>query len=101
MFEVATQSNSCYGEAAHQEICDLQRISPEFAGRLMGNTSTLYTAKRTLTKATVKDFMQMNYIKAASRNTMIVGPTGVVKTFLSMLLGTTPAGGYSELCGSL
>lgn len=27
---------------AHQEICDLNRISPEFAGRLMGNTSTLY-----------------------------------------------------------
>lgn len=27
---------------SHQEICDLQRISPEFAGRLMGNTSTLY-----------------------------------------------------------
>jgi conjugal transfer pilus assembly protein TraD len=27
---------------AHQEICDLQRNSPEFAGRLMGNTSTLY-----------------------------------------------------------
>lgn len=27
---------------AHQEICDLQRISPEFAGRLMGNTSTIY-----------------------------------------------------------
>lgn len=28
---------------AHQEICDLQRISSEFAGRLMGNTSTLYS----------------------------------------------------------
>ncbi|MEK7355420.1 MAG: TraM recognition domain-containing protein, partial [Bdellovibrionota bacterium] len=27
---------------SHQEICDLQRISPEFAGRLMGNTSSLY-----------------------------------------------------------
>ncbi|MBS1972681.1 MAG: DUF853 family protein [Bdellovibrionales bacterium] len=27
---------------SHQEICDLLRISPEFAGRLMGNTSTLY-----------------------------------------------------------
>ena len=27
---------------SHQEICDLQRVSPEFAGRLMGNTSTLY-----------------------------------------------------------
>ena len=27
---------------AHQELCDLDRISPEFAGRLMGNTSTVY-----------------------------------------------------------
>lgn len=27
---------------AHQEICDLQRVSQEFAGRLMGNTSSLY-----------------------------------------------------------
>lgn len=27
---------------SHQEICDLQRVSPEFAGRLMGNASTLY-----------------------------------------------------------
>lgn len=27
---------------SHQEICDLNRISPDFAGRLMGNTSTLY-----------------------------------------------------------
>lgn len=27
---------------AHQEICDLERVSKEFAGRLMGNTSTLY-----------------------------------------------------------
>lgn len=28
---------------AHQELCDLQRISPEFAGRLMGNMSNLYS----------------------------------------------------------
>ena len=27
---------------SHQELCDLERISPEFAGRLMGNTATLY-----------------------------------------------------------
>jgi len=27
---------------AHQEISDLERISPEFARRIMGNTSTLY-----------------------------------------------------------
>lgn len=46
-----------------------------------------YTAKRSLTKSTVKDLMQMNYIKAAPRNVMIVGPTGVGKTFLSTALG--------------
>ncbi len=27
---------------SHQEICDLLRISPEFAGRIMGNSATLY-----------------------------------------------------------
>lgn len=27
---------------AHQEICDLKKISAEFVGRLMGNTSTTY-----------------------------------------------------------
>lgn len=27
---------------AHQEVCDLSRISEEFAGRLIGNTSTMY-----------------------------------------------------------
>jgi hypothetical protein len=27
---------------AHEEISDLNRISLEFSGRLMGNTSTLY-----------------------------------------------------------
>ena len=46
-----------------------------------------YTAKRTLTKSLVKDLMQMNYIKASPRNVMIVGPTGVGKTFLSTALG--------------
>lgn len=28
---------------AHQEICDLLRISPEFAGRLISNCSTTYS----------------------------------------------------------
>lgn len=27
---------------AHQELCDLNRISPEFAGRLMGNMTAMY-----------------------------------------------------------
>ena len=57
-----------------------------------------YTADRTLTKATVKDLMQMNYIKASPRNVMIVGPTGVGKTFLSTALGNHACRhGYSTI----
>lgn len=46
-----------------------------------------YTADRTLTKAQVKDLMQMSYIKVSPRNIIIEGPTGVGKTFLSTALG--------------
>jgi len=46
-----------------------------------------YTAKRTLAKSTIKDLMQLNYIKASPRNVMIVGPTGVGKTFIATALG--------------
>lgn len=57
-----------------------------------------YTADRTLTKATVRDLMQMNYIKASPRNVMIVGPTGVGKTFLSTALGNHACRhGYSTI----
>ena len=57
-----------------------------------------YTADRTLTKATVKDLMQMNYIRASPRNVMIVGPTGVGKTFLSTALGNHACRhGYSTI----
>lgn len=57
-----------------------------------------YTAKRSLTKAMVKDLMQMNYIKVSPRNVMIVGPTGVGKTFLSTALGNHACRhGYSTI----
>jgi hypothetical protein len=40
--ETARDLQGCPVVVAHQELCDLKRISPEFAGRLIGNTSTLY-----------------------------------------------------------
>lgn len=46
-----------------------------------------YTAKRTLTKSVIKDLMQLNYIKASPRNIIILGATGVGKTFLATALG--------------
>lgn len=57
-----------------------------------------YTAKRSLTKPIVKDLMLMNYIKASPRNVMIVGPTGVGKTFLAVALGNHACRhGYSTI----
>lgn len=57
-----------------------------------------YTAKRSLNKATVRDLMQLNYIKSAPRNVVIVGPTGVGKTFLSTALGNHACRhGYSTI----
>ncbi len=56
--------------------------------RTQANFETIdYTAKRNLTKAMVKELMQMSFIKASPRNVMIVGPTGVGKTFVATALG--------------
>lgn len=46
-----------------------------------------YTAKRTLTKPMVKDLMMLDFIKNSPRNLLLIGPTGVGKTFLSTALG--------------
>jgi DNA replication protein DnaC len=46
-----------------------------------------FTAKRTLTKSQASDLMQLQFIKAAPRNILMVGPTGVGKTFLAEAIG--------------
>lgn len=46
-----------------------------------------FTAKRTFTKSQVKDLYELGWVKSG-RSIIIVGPTGVGKTFLSQALGT-------------
>ena len=43
---------------AHQEICDLQRISPEFASRLMGKTLQPYTRSSRSTQGAQRLFLE-------------------------------------------
>jgi len=45
-----------------------------------------FTAKRNITKAMVRDLMELRFIKD-SRNVLLLGPTGVGKTFMACAIG--------------
>lgn len=75
-------------EKTHREVQKISRRLKAASFRTQATFETIdYTAKRTLSKSTVKDLMQLNYIKASPRNIMMVGPTGVGKTFVATALG--------------
>jgi len=86
-------------EKNYREVMKINRRLKAASFRTQASFEMIdYTAKRTLNKEVVKDLMQMNYIKASPRNIMIVGPTGVGKTFLSTALGNHACHhGYSTI----
>ena len=75
-------------EKNYREVSKIQRRLKAANFRTTASFEHIdYTAKRTLTKSLVKDLMHLNYIKAAPRNIIVLGPTGVGKTFLATAVG--------------
>ena len=75
-------------EKSYRSMAQINRRLKSAGFRTQSTFETLdYTAKRTLTKSQVKDLMQLQFIKVSPQNLMIVGPTGVGKTFLATAIG--------------
>ncbi len=69
---------------------DTHRISRRIRAASFRTTATMeridLTAKRTLTKAMVRDLMALPFLKTP-RNVLITGPTGIGKTYLATAIG--------------
>ena len=75
-------------ESVYRESNKIQRRVKAANFRTNANLESIdYTVKRTLLKPMVKDLMMLDFIKNSPRNLLIIGPTGVGKTFLSTALG--------------
>ena len=75
-------------EKSYRSAAQISRRLKAANFRTQASFETLdHTAKRTLTKAVVRDLMQLRFIKVSARNLMIIGATGVGKTFLATAIG--------------
>ncbi len=75
-------------EKSYRSAAQISRRLKAANFRTQASFETLdYTAKRTLTKSVVRDLMQLQFIKVSAQNLMIVGATGVGKTFLATAIG--------------
>lgn len=75
-------------EKSYRSAAQINRRLKAANFRTQASFETLdHTAKRTLTKSLVRDLMQLQFIKLSAQNLMIVGATGVGKTFLATAIG--------------
>jgi DNA replication protein DnaC len=75
-------------EKSYRDVTQINRRLKAASFRTQANFESLdYTAKRSLTKNLVRDLMQLRFFKIAPQNVMIIGPTGVGKTFLATAIG--------------
>lgn len=75
-------------EKSYREVRQINRRLRTANFRTQASFETWdYTAKRTINKSTVRELMQLTYIKSSPRNVMVVGPTGVGKTFIATAIG--------------
>lgn len=75
-------------EKSYRSAAQISRRLKAANFRTQASFETLdHTAKRTLTKAVVRDLMQLRFIKVSAQNLMIIGATGVGKTFLATAIG--------------
>lgn len=75
-------------ERNYREINKINRRLKSANFRSQANFESLdFTANRSFNKPEIKELMHLNFIKASPRNIIIVGPTGIGKTFLATALG--------------
>ena len=75
-------------EKSYRQTSQINRRLKAASFRTQASFETLdHTAKRTLTKPVVRDLMQLLLVKLRAQNLMIIGPTGVGKTFLATAIG--------------
>jgi DNA replication protein DnaC len=75
-------------EKSYRQASQINRRLKAASFRTQASFETLdHTAKRTLTKPVVRDLMQLQFVKLRAQNLMIIGPTGVGKTFLATAIG--------------
>lgn len=75
-------------EKNYREINQINRRLKAASFRTQANFESLdYTAKRSLNKSEVKELMQLSFLKTSPQNILLLGPTGIGKTFLATALG--------------